>query len=1240
MSANLHNVLDRLLRQRILIMDGAMGTMIQGYDLDEADFRGERFADHPTEVKGNNDLLSLTQPGIIEEIHRTFLDAGADLIETNTFSTQVISLADYQMEDLAYELNVASAQLARKVADEYTARNADKPRFVLGSIGPTNRTLSLSPDVEDPGKRALTFDELKAAYKEQARGLVDGGAHALLPETTFDTLNLKAAIAAIEELFDAMGSRLPVMLSLTITDRSGRTLSGQTLDAAWTAIAHAKPLSVGLNCALGAKEMRPYVQELAGLAPVYTSCYPNAGLPNAFGGYDEQPEDTADVLEEFARAGWLNIAGGCCGTRPEHVRAIAERLEGIGPRKPVAPRAFTCYSGLETYAMREDSNFTMIGERTNVTGSRRFAKLIRHDDYETALEVALHQVRGGANILDINLDEGLLDGEAAMTRFLNLIASEPEISRLPIMVDSSKLSVIEAGLRCVQGKAIANSISMKEGEEAFIDAARRVRLYGAAVVVMAFDEKGQAVDADEKVAICQRAYRILTEQVGMDPTDIIFDPNILAVATGIEEHNTYAKGYLDAIGAIKESCPGAKISGGVSNLSFSFRGNDAVREAMHAVFLYHAIRAGMDMGIVNAGQLAVYDDVAPDLRELIEDVLFARREDATERLVDFAETVTGGGRKRQDDLSWREGSVAERLRHALVLGIVDFIVEDTEEARAALGRPLDVIEGPLMGGMRVVGELFGEGKMFLPQVVKSARAMKKAVAYLEPFMEAEKAGSSTERAQRSILLATVKGDVHDIGKNIVGVVLACNDYRVVDLGVMVPATRILEEAEREKVDLLGLSGLITPSLDEMVHVAREMDRRQLSLPLLIGGATTSRQHTALKIAPRYENGPTVHVLDASRAAGVASSLLDPTRKRSFLDENAVLQERMREIYGARQAPPLVSIEEARDNRLELDPVTDVLTTPARFGRQIIAEQPLDELVSFIDWTFFFSAWELKGRFPKILDDPEKGAAARELYEHAQTMLADIVAQGSIQARAVWGLWPAWAEGDDVVLFADDTMTEEVSRFPMLRQQEAKPDASKRHRSLADFVLPKEECQAREGDTAARIDAVGAFAVTTGHGVRDLVRHHEADHDDYQAIMVKAIADRLAEAFAEMLHARARTCWGFEEELDHADLVAERYRGIRPAFGYPACPDHTPKGTLWSLLGAAESAGMELTEHYATQPAASVSGLYFGHPQSRYFSVGRIGRDQVEDYASRTGMKVTEAERWLMPNLAYDPDALD
>ena len=1226
-----HQTLDRLLRQRILIMDGAMGTMIQGYELDEDGFRGDRFADHPVAVKGNNDLLSLTRPEVIEEIHHAFLAAGADLIETNTFSSQAISLADYQMSDLAYELNVASAKIARRAADDFTRRDPERPRFVLGSIGPTNRTLSISPAVEDPGLRSLTFDQLKAAYKQQARGLVDGGVDALLPETTFDTLNLKAAIAAIEELFDEIGRRLPVMLSLTVTDKSGRTLSGQTLDAAWTSIAHARPLSVGLNCALGAREMRPFVEELAGLLPVYLSCYPNAGLPNAFGDYDETPEATADVLEELARAGWLNIAGGCCGTRPEHIRAICERLAGIAPRTPAAPRPFACYAGLETYVMRPDSNFTIIGERTNVTGSRRFARLIKTDDHETALEVALEQVRGGANILDVNLDEGLLDGPAAMTHFLNLVASEPEIARLPIMVDSSNMAVIEAGLKCVQGKAIANSISLKEGEEAFIEAARRVRRYGAAVVVMAFDEQGQATDAARKVAISERAYRILIEEVGMEPTDIIFDPNILAIATGIEEHNTYAMAYLEAVTAIKARLPEVKVSGGVSNLSFSFRGNDGLREAMHAVFLYHAIRAGMDMGIVNAGQLAVYEDVPTELRTCIEDVLFARREDATERLVAIAENVQGETRARRQDLSWRQTEVGPRLRYALVHGIVDFIESDTEEALRALGRPIAVIEGPLMDGMRVVGDLFGAGKMFLPQVVKSARVMKKAVAFLEPFMEAEQAAGGETRAQRSILLATVKGDVHDIGKNIVGVVLSCNNYRVVDLGVMVPAERILEAVQVEQVDLLGLSGLITPSLEEMIHVAREMQRRELNLPLLIGGATTSRQHTALKIAPQYTRGPVVHVLDASRAAGVAASLLNPSRKPTFVAENDTLQESLREIYGARQAPPLVTLEAARAQRLVL---ADEPATPTRLGLRILETVPLGELVPWIDWTFFFSAWELRGRFPAILDDPEKGAAARELYDQARSLLADIVTRGSIEARGVWGLWPAWSEGDDIVLFGHTTPHRELARFPMLRQQAAKSDASKPYRSLADFVLPKEQALER----GVR-DHVGAFAVTAGHGVEALARAYERDHDDYRAIMVKALADRLAEALAEWTHARARAAWGFDQTTAPlADLIAENYRGIRPAFGYPACPDHSRKATLWNLLDAEQHAGMKLTEHYATLPAASVSGLYLGHPQARYFSVGRIGRDQVTDYAERAGITMQEAERWLMPNLAYDPEA--
>ncbi|RMH20253.1 MAG: methionine synthase [Acidobacteria bacterium] len=1221
--------LRRLLRQRILIMDGAMGTMIQGYGLSEEDYRGQRFREHPGQLKGNNDLLSLTQPAVIEEIHRAFLDAGADLIETNTFNAQAISQADYGMADLVYEMNLAAARIARRAADDASRRDPSKPRFVAGSIGPTNRTLSISPDVEDPGKRALTFDQLKAAYKEQARGLVDGGVDVLLPETTFDTLNLKAAIVALEELFEERGERLPLMLSLTITDQSGRTLSGQTLDAAWVSIAHARPLTVGLNCALGARQMRPYVEELARIAPVFVHCYPNAGLPNAFGDYDEDPETTAGVLAEFAREGWLNVAGGCCGTRPEHVRAIAERLAGVPPRVPPPPRPYSRFSGLETLTLRPDANFIMIGERTNVTGSRRFAKLIKRGDYESALEVALDQVRGGANVLDVNMDEGLLDSVQAMTRFLNMIAAEPEIARLPVMVDSSKLEVIEAGLKCLQGKSIANSISLKEGEEAFVRAARTVRRYGAGVVVMAFDEEGQAVTVERKVAIAKRAYKILTERLDFAPEEIIFDPNVLAVATGIPEHDGYAQAFIEATRRIKQECPGAKVSGGVSNLSFSFRGQNAVREAMHACFLYHAIQAGMDMGIVNAGQLAVYEDVPEELRQRIEDVLFNRRPDATDRLVAYAERVKGGGRKRQQDLSWRQGTVEERLRYALVHGVVDYVEEDVEEARRNYPRPLNVIEGPLMDGMRVVGDLFGSGKMFLPQVVKSARVMKKAVAYLEPFMEAEKAGGEP-RQQKSILLATVKGDVHDIGKNIVGVVLSCNDYRVVDLGVMVPAETILARAEEEAVDAIGLSGLITPSLDEMVHVAKEMERRGFELPLLIGGATTSKQHTALKIAPCYRRGPTVHVLDASRAAYVAGSLLDPHKRRAFVAENDALQERLREIYGARRAKPLVPYPTARARRLALDWRNGLPPRPRFLGRRLIDDQPLEELVPYIDWTFFFTAWELKGRFPKILDDPERGAAARELYDHARELLDEIVDRGLIRARAAWGFWPANADGDDVVLYRDEDRGAELLRFPMLRQQEEKPDADKPYRSLADFVAPRD---------SGKRDYLGAFAVTAGIGVDELVQRYEAQHDDYRAIMVKALADRLAEAFAEKLHGEARRAWGYgeAEDLSAEDLIAERYRGIRPAFGYPACPDHTMKGRLWQLLGA-EEAGMRLTEHYATLPAASVSGIYLSHPEARYFAVGRLGRDQVEDYARRAGLSVAEAERWLAPNLAYDPEA--
>ena len=1227
MAESTQAILDRLLRERILILDGAMGTMIQGYGLGEEDFRGELLADHPQELKGNNDLLSLTRPQVIEEIHRAFLDAGADVVETNTFNAQAVSQADYGTERLVYEMNVEAARIARRAADDFTARDPSKPRFVFGSLGPMNKTLSISPDVERPAYRTVTFDQVKEAYKEQARGLLDGGVDALLPETTFDTLNLKAAIVAIEELFEERGGRTPTMLSLTITDKSGRTLSGQTLDAAWVAIAHARPFAVAVNCALGAREMRPYVEELSRIAPIFVGCYPNAGLPNAFGEYDEEPAETAAILDEFAREGWLNLAGGCCGTRPEHIRAIAKTLARRPPRTPPTPRPYARFSGLETLTFRPDVNFLVVGERTNVTGSRRFARLIKKGRYEKALAVALDQVRGGANILDVNMDEGLLDSHQAMTTFLNLIATEPEIARLPIMVDSSRFSVIEAGLKCLQGKAIANSISLKEGEEDFRQKARVLKRYGAGVVVMAFDEEGQAVGAERKVRICRRAYRILTEEVGFDPGEIIFDPNILAVATGIEEHNDYAAAYIEATRRIKEECPGAHVSGGVSNLSFSFRGNDAVREAMHAAFLYHAIQAGMDMGIVNAGQLEVYEEVDKELLERIEDVLFNRRPDATERLVELAEGVQGKGRRRREDLAWRRGTVEERLSHALIKGIVDHVDEDVEEARGKYPRPIEIIEGPLMDGMGVVGDLFGSGKMFLPQVVKSARVMKKAVAHLLPYMEAERLEAETARAK--VLLATVKGDVHDIGKNIVGVVLGCNNYEVIDLGVMVPGEKILDAAAEQAVDLVGLSGLITPSLDEMEHVATEMERRGMDLPLLIGGATTSKQHTAIKIAPHY-SGPTVHVLDASRAVGVTAGLLDPERRPALEEENLELQEELREVYGKRRKKPLLSYEEARANRLRLDWRGEDLPRPERLGLQVLSDFPVVDLVPYIDWTFFFVAWELKGRFPRILDDPEKGPAARELYDNARRLLDEIVEQGSIRARAVWGLWAANSVGDDVVLFADDGRTSELVRFPMLRQQEAKLDPKKPHRSLADFVAP------RSGSLA---DHVGAFAVTAGIGVDELVRRYEAEHDDYRAIMVKALADRLAEAFAELLHQRARRAWGYGagEALSHGDLIAEKYRGIRPAFGYPACPDHSPKGRLWELLDAERSGGMTLTEHFAVQPSASVNGLYFAHPEARYFAVGRVGRDQVESYAARSGMSVEEAERWLQPNLGYEPE---
>ncbi len=1209
-----------------------MGTMIQRRHLSEADFRGDRFASHRHDLKGNNDLLVLTRPDVIADIHHQYLAAGADIIETNTFSSTSVSQADYGLESLVYELNVTAAQLAKKVTAEWATRTPDRPRFVAGSIGPTNKSLSISPDVNSPAFRASTFDALRDAFKEQARGLIDGGADMLLVETSFDTLNVKAAVVAIKELFEEKGVELPLMISATITDRSGRTLSGQTIDAFWVSVAHARPFSVGVNCALGARDMRPYLAELAAIADCYVTAYPNAGLPNAFGEYDELPDETGQLLRDFASSGFVNVLGGCCGTTPDHIAAIARAIEGITPRTlptlpaPGSPARFTQFSGLETLTIRPDSNFQMIGERTNVTGSKKFARLIQAGDYATATEVALDQVRGGANILDVNMDEGMLDSEQAMTTFLNYIATEPEIARLPFMVDSSKWTVIEAGLKCLQGKGIVNSISLKEGEKDFLEKAHRIHLYGAGVVVMAFDEQGQADTIERKVAICQRAYKLLTEQAGFDPNDIIFDPNILAIATGIEEHNNYAINFIEATRQIKATCPGVHISGGVSNLSFSFRGNDVVREAIHSAFLYHAIKAGMDMGIVNAGQLIVYEDIPKDLLERVEDVLFNRRPDATERLVEFADSVKGAGSKRVVDMAWRDAPVQQRLTHALVHGVIDFLDQDLEEARHQYERPLHIIEGPLMDGMKVVGDLFGSGKMFLPQVVKSARAMKKAVAYLMPFMEQEKAGGA--QSQGKVLMATVKGDVHDIGKNIVGVVLGCNNYEVIDLGIMVQADKILQTAIEQQVDIIGLSGLITPSLDEMVYVAKEMERRGFKLPLLIGGATTSPQHTAVKIAPEYHES-TVHVLDASRAVGVVASLLDPARKRAFDAENRQLQANLREVHGKKQAKPILTYQAARANKQRLNWHAYEPPVPAFLGRRVI-DVPLDTLVPFIDWTFFFTAWELKGRYPTIFEHPEYGQTARELYDQATALLTKIIADKSIRARGVYGFWPAQSDGDDIVLFEDESRARELLRFNMLRQQSVIAD-DKPNRSLADFIAPK-----INGRPEYR-DYLGAFAVTAGLGADDLARAFEAQHDDYQAIIVKALADRLAEAFAEYLHQQVRRDWGYgrDERLSNDELIDEQYRGIRPAFGYPACPDHTEKRKLFELLDA-NAVGMALTDSCAMTPPASVSGLYFAHPEARYFMVGRIGRDQVEDYARRKGMDIAEVERWLGPNLAYDP----
>ena len=1210
-----------------MIIDGAMGTMIQQYKLEEQDFRGVRFKDWHKDVKGASDLLCLTQPAIIEDIHRGYLEAGADLIETNTFNAQAISLADYDLVHLAYEINVEGAKIARRAVDGFH----DRKCFVVGSLGPTNRSASLSPDVGNPAFRAITFDDLVQAYYEQARGLIDGGADLLIVETVFDTLNSKAALFAIDKLGSERRERIPLMLSFTIVDLSGRNLSGQTVGAYWNSASHADLISIGINCSLGPTEMRPFIEELSSIAPIYVSCYPNAGLPDPLSatGFPETPESLATHLGEWARSGFLNLVGGCCGTTPDHIRALADAVRECSPRIPPDVEPYLRLSGLEALTVRPETNFVNIGERTNVTGSPRFAQLILAGQYEDALRVARQQVENGAQMIDVNMDEGLLDSEGAMVTFLNLIASEPEISRVPIVVDSSKWSVIESGLKCVQGKGVVNSISLKEGEDKFLEQARLVRRYGAAVIVMAFDEAGQADTFERKIAICERAYNLLTEQAGFPPQDIIFDPNILTVATGMEEHNRYAIAFIEATRWIKAHLPLAKVSGGVSNISFSFRGNNPVREAMHSAFLYHAIRAGMDMGIVNAGQLAVYDAIPKDLLELVEDVLFDRRPDATDRLTKFAESVKRDDKGTVKEDEWRLGSVEERLAHSLVKGIVDFVEADTAEALEKYLRPLDVIEGPLMSGMNIVGDLFGSGKMFLPQVVKSARVMKKSVAYLQPYMEAERAAGGGRHDQGRILLATVKGDVHDIGKNIVGVVLRCNNYDVIDLGVMVPSEKILRTARDENVDCIGVSGLITPSLDEMAHLARELQREGFTTPLLIGGATTSRVHTAVKIAPNYEP-PVVHVVDASRAVGVVSNLLSIENKGSFALNNQKDQQKDRARFEAsRQARDILSLEEARKRRLQVIWRAEDIPTPAFNGVRII-EPDLAELVPYIDWTPFFHTWELKGLYPRILEDAVIGERARELLSDAKALLEKIVSERLLRARGVYGFFRASGVGDDLVLFADDLRQQEIARLHFLRQQSDK-GSTQACLSLSDFIAPLESGLA---------DHVGAFAVTAGLGVDELCAHFDADHDDYNSIMSKALADRLAEAFAEFAHSTARIEWGYgrNENLTPDDLIHERYRGIRPAPGYPSCPDHTEKRTIFDLLNAEAKASMVLTESYAVLPASSVCGLYFAHPESRYFTLGKIGRDQVEDYHVRKGLTITEVERWLSPNLAYEPAA--
>ena len=1221
------SVFHKVLAERILILDGAMGSLIQTYKLEEEDYRGQRFADWASDVKGNNDLLVLTQPQIIGDIHKAYLEAGADILETNTFNATSISMADYGMEELVYEINREAAAIARAACDEFAT--ADKPRFVAGVLGPTNRTCSISPDVNDPGFRNITFDQLKDAYSESIRGLVDGGADILLVETIFDTLNAKAALFAIEEYFDEHNTKLPVMISGTITDASGRTLSGQTAEAFWNSLNHIKPVSFGFNCALGAKELRQYVEELAGIANCHINTHPNAGLPNEFGEYDETPEQMAAEIEEWAQNGFLNIIGGCCGTTPAHIKAIAEAVSKYPPRQPKQNDFTTRLSGLEPCNITKDSLFVNVGERTNVTGSAKFKRLILEEQYDEALDVAREQVENGAQIVDVNMDEGMLDGEKAMVTFLNLIASEPDISRVPVMIDSSKWPIIEAGLKCIQGKGVVNSISMKEGEENFIRQAKLCRRYGAAIIVMAFDEEGQADTEARKIEICTRAYKILTEQVGFPPEDIIFDPNIFAVATGIDEHNNYGVDFIEATREIKNTLPHAMVSGGVSNVSFSFRGNNPVREAIHAVFLYHAIKAGMDMGIVNAGQLAVYDDLPEELRERVEDVVLNRRDDATERLLEIADKYRGDGTsaKKEEDLEWRSWPVAKRIAHALVKGNDSYVIEDTEEARQQFERPIQVIEGPLMDGMNVVGDLFGDGKMFLPQVVKSARVMKKAVAHLIPFIDAEKAEGS--RSNGKILMATVKGDVHDIGKNIVGVVLQCNNFEVIDLGVMVPANKILEAAKEHDVDIIGLSGLITPSLDEMVHMAKEMERLGFDVPLMVGGATTSKAHTAVKIEQNYR-GASVWVKDASRAVGVAQNLISEDLRQDFTSKLREEYETVRVKHAGRRAQTKwLTLDDARANKQAIDWASYTPAVPVMPGIQVFDNYPLQELRDYIDWTPFFHAWEMKGRYPKILDDAEKGEEARKLFADAETMLDQIINEGWLKARAVIGLFPANSiNDDDIEVYTDDSRKDVRMTLHNLRQQQEKPPG-KPNLCLTDFVAPKD---------SGKADYIGGFAVTAGIGIDAKVAEFEADHDDYHSIMLKALADRLAEAFAERMHERVRKeFWGHasDESLTNEELVKEQYKGIRPAGGYPASPDHTEKLLLWELLDVDNNAGITLTESMAMLPTAAVSGIYYSHPDSSYFAVSKINRDQVEDYAKRKGMTLAEAERWLSPNLGYD-----